>query len=67
MFVSFPVYVNQMEKHIAISVVSSRVVCVLYCVKVVRITNIMGNLQSPLSCYLNSEDKGMNFVRIFDN
>ena len=41
MFVSFPAYVNQVEKNIAIGVVSSRVVCVLYCVKVVGNTNIM--------------------------
>jgi hypothetical protein len=44
MFVSYPIYVNQMEKHIAIGVVCSRVVCVLYCVKVVRITNILREL-----------------------
>jgi hypothetical protein len=44
MVVSFPMYVNQMGKNIAIGVDSSRVVCTLYCVRVVRITNIMREL-----------------------
>jgi len=44
MFFLFPVYVNQMEKNLAIGVVSSRVVCVLYFVKVVRIRNNRGEL-----------------------